>query len=38
MLKFDGRRFLPPAGGWNCAIDYFVELSGQFGKYLTGKY
>uniref|UniRef100_A0A183CKV1 TDP43_N domain-containing protein n=1 Tax=Globodera pallida TaxID=36090 RepID=A0A183CKV1_GLOPA len=39
MLKFDGRRFFPPGGGWNGASEYFVELGGPrhnpfpFGSY-----
>ncbi|KAL3082923.1 hypothetical protein niasHS_010725 [Heterodera schachtii] len=39
MLKFDGRRFFPPIGGWNGAGEYFVELGGArhnpfpFGSY-----
>uniref|UniRef100_A0A915NN39 TAR DNA-binding protein 43 N-terminal domain-containing protein n=1 Tax=Meloidogyne floridensis TaxID=298350 RepID=A0A915NN39_9BILA len=28
MLKFDGRRFMPPSGGWKSGIEYFVEMGG----------
>lgn len=39
MLKFDGRRFMPPSGGWKSGIEYFVEMGGSrhstfpFGSY-----